>query len=520
MKKILLGSWLLLSLTMGAQVKESPDMIFRDLFSDVQMQRIFPDNKTFVDAIPKASPQEILKAYDKSKNNKNFSLSDFVKKYFIIRTQSEAVVSADNGTKSPNGQQEDINTHISVLWDKLKREPDADIEGSSLLPLPFSYIVPGGRFQEIYYWDTYFTMLGLEVSGKYDLIENMVNNFDFILKKYGHIPNGNRSYYLSRSQPPFFSLMVELLSGIKGDEVYKTYNEALQIEYNYWMDKSADTHHAVTLKDGVVLNRYWDQLQTPRQESFFEDSVLVVKKENREFIYKNLRSGAESGWDFSSRWLSNHKDLSTIRCTDLLPVDLNCLLYHLEKTLAYSYSKLGDEANSAKYAVLAKQRLDAINTLFYNTDQKWYYDYNISENKLSNEKTIAGMVPFFTGVAPLDYIDGAAYNVDKYFLKPGGVVTTLVHSGQQWDAPNGWAPLQWMTIEGLRKYGKNELAGTIAHRWIKLNERVYNATGKMMEKYNVEDMDLIAGGGEYPAQDGFGWSNGVFLRLLSDYGKK
>lgn len=540
--KLLVGSSLLLGMTMSAQEnkssdigfgdlfldvkmqkissdnktivdatpKNSPDVIFGDLFTDVQMQRIFPDNKTFVDAIPKKSPQEIMKAYKKEKNNKHFSLSKFVEKYFV--TQKKITSPIQNRDSI-----EDINTHITLLWDHLKREPDVIVEGSSQLPLPFSYIVPGGRFREIYYWDTYFTMLGLEVSKKNDLIENMVNNFDFILKRYGHIPNGNRSYYLSRSQPPFFSLMVELLSGIKGDDVYKTYNEALQIEYDYWMDKSADTHHVVTTPNGLILNRYWDQSTTPRQESFYEDSVLVVGTEDRESLYRNLRSGAESGWDFSSRWMSDYKNLSSIRTTDLLPIDLNCLLFHLEKTLAYSYSELGDLNQSIKYTDLAKQRLDAINSLLYNPQEKWYYDYDILKDKQSDEKTIAGIVPFFIGIAPLNYIDGVAYNVEKYFLKPGGIVTSLKNSGQQWDAPNGWAPLQWMTIEGLRKYGETKLAQTVALRWINLNKKVYNATGKMMEKYNVEDMDLTAGGGEYPAQDGFGWSNGVFLRLAYDY---
>lgn len=517
MSKVIVAGLLLLGMIAQAQEKKSPDIIFGDLFTEVQIQRVFPDNKTFVDAIPKIKPSEILRIYHKQKNNKNFSLKIFVKKYFITTTEVEPAVHTSEDPKSKNISPKNINTHITLLWDQLKRNPDTNIEGSSLLPLPFSYIVPGGRFQEIYYWDTYFTMLGLEVSGKNELIENMVNNFDFILKKYGHIPNGNRSYYLSRSQPPFFSLMVELLSKIKGDEVYKTYQEALQIEYDYWMDKTADTHHVVTLADGTVLNRYWDQLATPRQESFHEDSTLTLGKENKASIYRNLRSGAESGWDFSSRWMSDDKDLSTIHTTDILPVDLNCLLYHLENTLAYSYSHTGNETRAAQYSKFAQQRLNAVNTLFYNTQNQWYYDYDISLGKQSDEKTIAGITPFFSGIAPIDYIDGAAYNVEKYFLKAGGVVTSLKKSGQQWDAPNGWAPLQWMTINGLRKYGKTELAKTIALRWIKLNKRVYDSTGKMMEKYNVEDMDLLAGGGEYPAQDGFGWTNGVFLRLMKDY---
>ena len=157
MKRKLLGGLLLLSLTIGAQEKKSPDIVFGNLFTDVQMQRVFPDNKTFVDAIPKKSPEEIMKAYNKEKINKNFSLKKFVEKYFITSLQK-------NTKEISLNSNEDINTHITSLWDKLKRDPDIDIEGSSLLPLPFSYVVPGGRFQEIYYWDTYFTMLGLEVS--------------------------------------------------------------------------------------------------------------------------------------------------------------------------------------------------------------------------------------------------------------------------------------------------------------------------------------------------------------------
>lgn len=497
--------------TLSSQEKRFvPDEIFGNLFVDVQMQRIFPDNKTFVDAIPNRKSKAILADYEKAKRKNSFSLESFVSKNFKIPAGSTNNYHSD--------KTEDIVKHINNLWGVLKRQPDTDIEGSSLLPLPYSYVIPGGRFREIYYWDSYFTMLGLRESGEDELIENMIHNFAYMLEQYGHIPNGSRSYYLSRSQPPYFSLMVDLLASIKNDDVYTEFLKAMEIEYSYWMDINSNTFHVVKLDDGSILNRYWDRMDTPRQESFYEDSTLVVGLNNQPGIYRNLRSGAESGWDFSSRWFADGQTLETIRTTDVLPVDLNCLLYHLEITLAKGYKLSGQMQKSSELSTLAQNRLIAINKYFYNPDDGWYYDYIVSEKKISPERTIAGMTPFFFKIAPLTYIDTAAMIVERDFLRPGGVLTSLKNSGQQWDAPNGWAPLQWITITGLRNYEKDEFAGDIAGRWIKLNKKVYESTGKLMEKYNVEDMNLTAGGGEYPAQDGFGWTNGVFLALMEIYG--
>ncbi len=489
--------------------KSAPDKVYQNLFIDVQMLRIFRDNKTFVDVTSKRESSAILSDYKKTKNKRGFSLKAFITKNFDIPSESYS----DNKLKN----EEDIISHINSLWEALERQPDKDIKGSSLLPLPYPYIVPGGRFREVYYWDSYFTMLGLRESGKYILIESMTRNFAHMLKQYGHIPNGNRSYYLSRSQPPYFSLIVELLASVKDEGIYAEYQTALEIEYNYWMDISSKTSHVVRLDDGSILNRYWDQSDRPRQESFYEDSTLVAGLKNPSQTYRDLRSGAESGWDFSSRWLINSQKLETIRTTDILPVDLNCLLDHLETTLARSYSLSGQLQKAAKFSALAQSRLIAINKYFYNPHDGWYYDYIISENKISVEKTIAGMSPFFFKIAPNTYIDKVTKIITNEFLYAGGVVTSLKNSGQQWDAPNGWAPLQWITIIGLRNYGENQLAEDIAKRWIGLNKKVYKSTRKLMEKYNVKDMNLTAGGGEYPAQDGFGWTNGVLLALMGIY---
>jgi alpha,alpha-trehalase len=502
---------------------QPPDKVYGQLFTDVEMLRIFSDSKTFADCLPKGDPRVIVAEYLQTRQNPGFSLKQFVANHF---TEPAGTASGSSASPVPSGKaanyhadkNEPVKDHIRALWDVLKRSSDKDIEGSSLLPLPYPYIVPGGRFHEIYYWDSYFTMLGLEQSGDYGMITNMVNNFAYMLDQYGHIPNGNRTYYLSRSQPPFFSMMVELLAQKYGDSIYAQYQKALQEEYDYYTDKTAPTHHVVQMPDGSLLTRYYDQSASPRQESFYEDSILGRDtKGDRLALYRNLRSCAETGWDFSSRWFADGQNLSTIRTIDLVPVDLNGLMYHLELTLAKSYQQTGNSDRSHWYTDAAEKRKRAINRYCWNPREQWYYDYDLTVGAPGKEKTIAGMSPFFFRIAPADNISATGV-LEKDFIKAGGVLTTLTNTGQQWDAPNGWAPLQWMTIKGLENYGQHALARDIATRWAKLNIRVFHSTGKLMEKYNVVDAGLIGGGGEYPSQDGFGWTNGVLLKLMDTYG--
>lgn len=494
-----------------AQTIIYPERDYKTLFVDVQMKRIFPDNKTFADAIPLSGADSIAQRYDNCKIQNGFRLDTFVQNRFQLRT----VQASTNIEKTKN-----IVDHIETLWTILEHEPRLNGKPSSLIPLPHEYIVPGGRFQEVYYWDSYFTMLGLEESKKFELIEHILDNFAYLITTYGHIPNGNRSYFLSRSQPPYFALMVSLLAQHKGENIFVKYLPQLQKEYDYWMDKQGGTSHKVVLLDGSILNRYWDQKATPREESFYEDSSLAIGKKDRELLYRNLRSGAESGWDFSTRWLSDGKSLSTISTTDILPVDLNCLLYNLELTLKKGYALSGNTKKSLVFSRLALRRKKAIEKYFYNQSDGWYYDYILSKRKLSSERTIAGITPFFFKIPHIGKIDRAVHIIKSDFLKPGGIVTTIHNSGQQWDAPNGWAPLQWLTIEGLNNYKESDLAKDIAKRWIALNTKVFENTGKLMEKYNVENVNLTAGGGEYPSQDGFGWTNGVLLKLIKMYGSQ
>jgi alpha,alpha-trehalase len=498
---LLFASWLVTAIG-----QESPDKLYGPLFKDVQIQKIFPDQKTFVDCIPRRAPSDIMADYDRLAKEPTFDLKAFVASNFILPDDPD-----------------DIRTHIKGLWRVLHREASKPIEGSSLLALPYPYIVPGGRFNEIYYWDSYFTLLGLRESGEIDMIDNMIKNFASLIDRYGFIPNGNRTYYLSRSQPPFFSLMVELLAEIRGHGVYEENLSALEKEYSYWMDDTGPTKHVVKMPDGSVLNRYYDQLDIPRQESYLQDvEASQASREDAKLMFRNLRSAAESGWDFSSRWFADGQNISTIQTTDLVAIDLNCLLCHLEMTLAKAYRARSDAAKNdlaraKEFEQRAEQRKKAINQNCWSPETSWYFDCN-TKGELSREMTLAGVTPLFFELAPAERIDSIVAVLRDKFLQPGGLVTTLKETKQQWDAPNGWAPLQWLTVKGLRNYGQDTLAREIAERWVSLNVKVFKQTGKLMEKYDVKDLTKRAGGGEYPGQDGFGWTNGVLLKLISLYG--
>lgn len=506
------------------QKVQTPDIIYGQLFTDVQMSRIFSDNKTFVDCIPKRKPANIVADYIKIKNNPaiRFSLKLFVEENFEMPPSPPAF----NYIK----KEPDVTAHIKNLWSVLMREKDKAVEGSSLLPLPNPYIVPGGRFREIYYWDSYFTMLGLKESKQAEKIKNMLDNFKYLINTYGHIPNGNRSYYLSRSQPPFFALMVDLYCGIKGNEELKNYIDAIEKEYNYWMSgyttikPGMAAKKLVRLADGSILNRYCDALSVPRFESWADDVETANKtKRNKAVVYNHLRSAAESGWDFSSRWLAVENDLSTIETTDIIPVDLNCLLYKTEKILEDYYDRYDDSKKSKFYSDRSTKRYAAIQNYCFNTKEKIYYDYNWKKKKQTGKFTAASLFPLWLLDIHSNLMHGygkaAAEKLKTTLLKDGGVLTTSVNNKQQWDAPNGWAPLQWVVISALENSNQKELAADIARRWIKLNDDVYQRTNKLMEKYNVMDTHLEAGGGEYPGQDGFGWTNGVLLALITRYGK-
>jgi alpha,alpha-trehalase len=485
------------------------------LFDDVQMNEVFADSKTFVDCIPKLSTEVILQQYLQKKIEPVFDLKEFVFSQFDVPNQHGGNYETDSNKTAAE--------HIEELWPILTRQPDE--KNGSLIPLPSAYIVPGGRFGEVYYWDSYFTMLGLAACGNVQMIEDMVNNFSHLIKTVGYIPNGNRTYYLGRSQPPFYSLMVGMLADMKDGQqkqqknILADYLEPLEAEYRFWMNGVNELNtnctaikRVVRMKDGEVLNRYWDESETPRPESYREDVHLAQSSSQpANVLFRHLRAGAESGWDYSSRWFQDEINFHTIHSTAIVPIDLNCLLLHLEETISEACRINGDEVTAGHYQSLAEKRIQAIQKYCWNENIGFYTDYDLDAGSQKTSMTLAGAAPLFFKLATQDQAKQIAGIIEKTFLKPGGVVSTLKNTGQQWDAPNGWAPLQWIAAIGLKNYGYDALAETIASRWIALNDKVYKATGKMMEKYNVEDLSQLAGGGEYESQDGFGWTNGVYL---------
>ncbi|HOZ79856.1 MAG TPA: alpha,alpha-trehalase TreF [Ferruginibacter sp.] len=540
--KRMFAVWMIaLPLLLQAQLNNyppTPDKIYGQLFIDVQMQQVFPDGKTFVDCTPKRKVADIMYQYGMMRGVRQH-MQQFIENNFNLPPAPPQLNYIQH--------EKDIELHIKNLWAVLKRDADVsprwegnEVDGNSLLALPYPYVVPGGRFREIYYWDSYFTMLGLKASGEKLLLENMVKNFDYLITRFGHIPNGNRSYYLSRSQPPFFCMMVEMLAGIKGNSVYKKYLPSMLKEYAYWMagadtlKKGAAVRHIIKLDDGSILNRYWDENYIPRQESYKQDTetadtaalelAMVIKVASEEQLkeildrrrnetYRDLRAAAESGWDFSSRWFTDPAKLSSVQTTKIIPVDLNCLLYQLETTIAKALKQNRKTKQALQYTRKASARKKAILQYCWNAEKGFFFDYNYVMNQQSDIITAAGIFPLFVKIATPAQAVAVAKTIESTLLKDGGIVTTTNTTGQQWDAPNGWAPLQWIAVNGFKNYNRITLAKTIALRWLSLTEKVYANTGKLMEKYNVEDLSKEAGGGEYPAQDGFGWTNGVYLGL-------
>ncbi|MEP7347978.1 MAG: trehalase family glycosidase, partial [Gemmatimonadaceae bacterium] len=420
------------------------------LFHDVQMAAIFPDSKTFADARPLQPPKEILARYQAERTSPGFELKTFAEKYFEIPRPVGQEVRLDTLLQMPD--------HIRALWPVLMRAADTVDARSTLIPLPNPYIVPGGRFREVYYWDSYFTMVGLVASGKADVVRSMLDNFAHLINTVGHIPNGNRTYYLSRSQPPYFAAMVGLYAEATDTARSLAYLSALEKEHAFWMDgadrltPNAAFRRVVKLTDGALLNRYWDDLPRPRPEAYKEDYALAqsVPDSSREALYRNLKATAESGWDFSSRWMRDPKDLKTLETTDLVPVDLNSLLYNLEQTIA-AFRKFragaGDDTVAARFAAFADARRRALLAHAYDSTGGFFFDVRWrTGERVTDRPTLAAAAPLFFGLATPAQGRATAARLERDFLKPGGFVTTLIASGQQWDAPNGWPPLEWLTI--------------------------------------------------------------------------
>ncbi|MCP4381594.1 MAG: alpha,alpha-trehalase, partial [Hyphomicrobiales bacterium] len=413
---------------------QPPSELFPGLFEAVALADIMPA-KDWVDAMPRQPVAVIVAAYRKEAPKSDRELTGFVRAHFTL-PGDEAVDEA-----IPSGLS--MREHISSLWPILRRQTSEQGQGSSLIPLPNPYVVPGGRFREVYYWDSYFTMLGLDGANR-RIRKEMVDNFAYLVRSFGFIPNANRTYYLSRSQPPFFFMMVGLLSPGHPARAYRDYLDELRTEHAFWMEGAGPLppgkahRRVVRLADGALLNRYWDDRDVPRDESYRIDMGTATEAEprSRPAVYRHIRAAAESGWDFSSRWFGNDRTLASIETVDIIPTDLNSLLYGLERAIAEGCRTAADAECADDYSAAASSRKTAMNVHLWNEELGAFTGFDFADNTHATTISAAMLYPLFFRVATDAQANMTADLVEGKLLAPGGLMTTVNATGQQWDKPN------------------------------------------------------------------------------------
>jgi alpha,alpha-trehalase len=372
-----------------------------------------------------------------------------------------------------------VTSYIDSYWPKLVRENKEDLR--SLIGLPNPYIIPtdSGVFQEQYYWDSYPVIRALIDHPKYSkLAIGMVDNLLHLVERFGIIPNASRLYFLTRSQPPLLSSMVwEVFEKTQDKQWFKRAIELVELEYNdVWMGKIHLRNYRLT---DLGLSRYYDL------------NAL-----------DNLAE-AESGWDMTVRFGGE--------CLNYCPVDLNCLLYLYERDMASAYGLFGNKKKKEYYIDAAEKREKLINELMWDKKTGYYYDYNFVKGKRSPLITVAGVYPLNIGMASNSQAQGVIGVIKKILQKKYGVVQSVKFvENKQWDYPNGWAPLQLRSIEGLMRYGENSFARRLISKWLALNIKIFKDTGKLWEKYDVVH-GKVGVPDRYPTLHGFAWTNATFL---------
>ncbi|OJD29899.1 glycoside hydrolase family 37 protein [Diplodia corticola] len=598
---------------------DSPIYCHGDLLKAVQLAAPFSDSKTFVD-LPTIRPlDEVLAAFDSlSRPITNDShLQHFLTTYFgEAGSELEAVPPDDlsvNATFLDSIPDPDLRAFVAKvvdIWPDLTRRyvGAANCTGcvDSFIALNRTFVVAGGRFREAYYWDSFWILEGLlRTRGSFtDIAANIIENFLDLVDTLGFVPNGARVYYLNRSQPPVLALMVKTyIEYTANTTILDRAIPILEKEYDFWT-----TNRTVEIQKGnqtYRLNRYAVDNTEPRPESYLEDyrtannesyyseSGIIypgtpLNDSAKALLYSNLASGAESGWDYSSRWLRYPEDaaqdvyfpLRSLNVRNVVPVDLNSILYGNEAALAEFHNLTGNATAAALWSDRAAQRSNAMYDLMWNETRYAYFDYNltsagqdvyiVSDNGSTpaetsgadapkNEQlsfTPAQYYPFWTGAAPpslknnpLAVKTAYAHVVQLLRQNPGGLPATNLVTGEQWDQPNAWPPLQYVLIKGLLNVPPTfgaadadaEFAWTrdaaldIAQRYLDSAFCTWRATGGatpglpkaagagegdgvMFEKYSDASVDAAGGGGEYEVVEGFGWSNGVLIWAADVFG--
>ncbi|VDO24972.1 unnamed protein product [Haemonchus placei] len=519
------------------------------LLQAVMATKLYEDSKTFVDQPMKAGrtgsqiardferlfPQpvsQISKADVKQFVDDNFDKEGEELQSCIltdwVRYPSKLKVIKDNNLRL-------FALNLNEIWKELCRRIKPEVaetpERFSLLYVPHEFVVPGGRFREFYYWDAYWIVKGLLMSGMTDTTRSMLMNFAHIVNTYGFIPNGGRVYYLRRSQPPLFIPMVyEYYLATKDTNFIREMLPIMEKEFQFWQkNRTVD----ITVNgESITMFQYRTPSTVPRPESYREDALSAsnISDDNtRRQFYQDIASAAESGWDFSTRWFAD-KTLSSIETTNILPVDLNAFLCYNMHILGALHAEVGNEHKSSSWiSQYIKFRSD-FEKAFYVPSAKGWYDYNFRTQRHNTDFYASIAVPLFTQCyepLSLSKSDDLYNKMEELgaFKYVGGIPTSLQKDGeQQWDYPNGWSPLNHMIVEGLRKSDDPRMqqkAFVLARKWILSNLHVYESDNSMWEKYDVVSAEpRLGGGGEYVVQAGFGWTNGALLDMLVSYGDR
>eukprot|EP00029_Vermamoeba_vermiformis_P011431 TRINITY_DN6280_c0_g1_i1.p1 TRINITY_DN6280_c0_g1~~TRINITY_DN6280_c0_g1_i1.p1 ORF type:complete len:559 (+),score=124.46 TRINITY_DN6280_c0_g1_i1:77-1753(+) len=511
------------------------------LLDTIQSANLFFDSKTFVDMPARKHPREIQKAFNELFPYNNATadqLKKFVDTYFdpagsdvvtVEPTDWKETPDFVNSLSDPNLQSFGLAVHAK--WKDLLRSFNYSLNCSacySSIPVPNPFVVAGGRFREYYYWDSFWIIEGLLVSEMYDTARGMIENFLHLVEVLGFVPNGGRVYYENRSQPPLLTQMVWRYYQETRDVAFLT--RALPIldaEYDFWM-----TERVVNI-NGYALNIFNATNDAPRPESYSEDLQTAegLSPQDQRAVYANIATGAETGWDFSSRWFADGRSLRKIVARNIVPVDLNNIVYLNEVRMADMYSIVGNDQQAAYYSQAALNRSIGMMSVLWNNKNGQWNDFNYVTKKHTAEFYPSNIMPLWSksyqGLITDAQLKAFVDQIMGIFSFPGGVPTSLSKTGQQWDFPNAWPPLQYFVIEAFDNMGPNtngaEIAFKLAERWITSNYCGWNETmssygGLMFEKYNAETVGIPGHGGEYPVQAGFGWTNGVVLHLLKKYG--
>jgi alpha,alpha-trehalase len=452
--------------------------------------------------------------------------------------------------------------HLPVEIHRLGEIDTGKIQPHGLLYLPDKYVVPGGRFNEMYGWDSYFIIRGLLRAGRVDLARGMVDNFFFEIEHYGAMLNANRTYYLTRSQPPFLSSMfVDVYRAAHKDGqpdrawLERAYAD-LEKDYGMW---TRDPH----LAGQTGLSRYYDFGDGPPAEAVQDESGFYRKVAQYFFLhpaeandyvvetkpgttqavagspyslqvcdvpltmaraecekakqfklsadyYKGDRSMRESGFDVSFRFgpfgAATHY---------YAPVCLNSLLYKTEKDLEQISLWLGHGEDAKKWNQRAEERKRLISHYLWNQEQGLFFDYNFQTSRMSNYRYASTFYPLWAGLATPEQAKAVAGNL-KTFERPGGLPMSTIETGAQWDLPYGWGNIEMLAIDGLRRYGYNADADRVSYEFLSTVAENFRRDGIIKEKYNVvtRSSEAHVELGYEMNVVGFGWTNAAFLELL------